>query len=212
MEQASSSTDWRGQRLIGIGAIAASLVGGGALWIAVRYHAPIPQGMADPVARLVFALKCCVLACIFGLAMGIEAVAHERLQTAAFDPLAGPVSRRLQVNQRYLQNTLEQFVLFAMGLLGLAIYAPDGDAMRAVTASTASWIATRLVFWIGYHRSAALRALGAWSLLVSQIMLLYVGFRIGGDMAGPIGAWAILGAVLLFEAALFWLTRERRSE
>ena len=204
-----SSQDWRRQRRIGFLAIAVSLLVGAGLWIAIRHHVPVITGMDAVGVRMAYALKCCVLACIFTLGMGIEAVAHERLQTSAFDPLSGEPGRRLKVNQRYLQNTLEQFILFTVGLFGLALYSPDGDAMRAVAATTATWILARLVFWIGYHRSAALRALGAWSMLLSQLMLLYVGACVGGEMAGTAGAWAVLGAVALFEAALFWLTRER---
>lgn len=209
LQQASSSGDWRRQRRTGLLAIALSLLAGAALWLAVRHYAPIPAGMDEVGARMAFALKCCVLAIIFSLFLAVEAVAHERLQTAAFDPLAGHETRRLRVNQRYLQNTLEQVVLFSTGLFGLALYSPGGDAMRAVSATTISWVVARILFWIGYHRGAALRALGAWSLLVTQIMLLYVGACIGGEMAGAAGAWSLPGAVLVIEIALFWLTRER---
>jgi hypothetical protein len=59
-------------------------------------------------------------------------VAHERLSSAAFDPLSGFETQRLRINQRYLQNTLEQIVVFGAALFGLAVYASDGAAMRAV--------------------------------------------------------------------------------
>ena len=210
MTDSISLGDLRRQRRTAMLAIAISLAAGAGLWVAIRHHAPIPAGMDDIGARLAFAVKALLLACIFSLGMAVEAVAHERLQTNAFDPLAGHGARRLLVNQRYLQNTVEQFILFAVGLVGLALYSPDGDAMRAVTASTVTWLLARIAFWIGYHRSAALRGLGAWSMLLSQLMLLYAGACIGGEMAGPIGAGAVLGAVLLFEAVLFWFTREQR--
>ena len=73
--------------------------------------------MASPLERELFALKCVALATLFCLVAGIEAVAHERLQSDAFDPLLNHETRRLRVNLRYLQNTLEQLIVFAVGLL-----------------------------------------------------------------------------------------------
>jgi uncharacterized MAPEG superfamily protein len=132
--------------------------------------------------------------------LGVEAVAHERLVSPAFDPLSGFETRRLRVNQRYPQNTLEQVVVFAAALFGLAAYSPDGSAMRAIVASTAVWILARFAFWIGYHRGAAMRGLGAPSMALSTIMPrssrtcrrrgaagsipCYRGLFVSGDAAG----------------------------
>lgn len=134
-------------------------------------------------------------------------MAHERLQSSAFDPLAHHSTRRFEVNQRYLQNTLEQFVVFAVGLFGLAAYSTDGDTMRAVIATAAVWITFRLVFWIGYHHSAAMRGAGAPGMMVSLLVLIYVGARIGLDLAGTAGAAGVVIAFLAFEAVLFRVTR-----
>jgi O-antigen/teichoic acid export membrane protein len=95
---------------------------------------------------MVFTLKCSCLAVLFCLVTGVEAVAHERLSSPAFDPLSGFETRRLRVNQRYLQNTLEQILVFVAGLFGLAVYSPDGSAMRAVLATTVVWILARFAF------------------------------------------------------------------
>jgi uncharacterized MAPEG superfamily protein len=159
--------------------------------------------------RMVFALKCCCVAVLFTFVVGVEAVAHERLQSPAFDPLAGHETRRLQVNLRYLQNTLEQLVVFVAGLFGLAAYASGGEAMRAVLATTVVWIMSRLAFWVGYHRSAAMRGIGAPGLVLSLVVLLYVGARIGYEVAGSTGAAVVLTAFSMFEVVLFRTTRER---
>lgn len=199
--------DWRRERKTGILAIALSAIMVVLLWFGVACLSPSIPGM-DPIgARMVFALKCCCLAALFCLAPGVEAVAHERLQSPAFDPLADQSTRRLRVNLRYLQNTLEQFVIFAVGLFGLALYSPGGDAMRAVLATAIVWIMARFAFWIGYHRSAAMRGAGAPGMMVSLLVLLYVGARIGFDVAGMAGATALVIAFLLIEALLFWKTR-----
>ncbi|WP_410968141.1 hypothetical protein, partial [Salmonella sp. SAL04281] len=88
---------------------------------------------------------------LFAFVLGIEAVAHERFQSPAIDPLAGFTTRRLTINLRYLQHTLEQLVVFLPGLFGLAYYCDSGAAMRAVTATTIVWILNRIAFWVGYH-------------------------------------------------------------
>jgi uncharacterized MAPEG superfamily protein len=202
---------WRKQRKAGIAAIAAALVIAAALWLAIRFLMPPLDGMESLSGRMLFALKCCCVAVLFCLVTGVEAVAHERLQSAAFDPLQHHRTRRLEVNSRYLQNTLEQIVVFAAGLFGLAAYSVGGDGMRSVLATTVVWILSRFAFWIGYHRSAAMRGLGAPGMMAGLLMLLYVVGRIGDDVAGTPGAAAALVAFLLFEALLFRATRAAAS-
>jgi hypothetical protein len=102
------------------------------VWLAIALLRPPLAGVDDLAPRLVFAFTCYCLAVIFCLVTGIEAVAHERLSSPAFDPLSGFETQRLRINQRYLQNTLEQIVVFGAALFGLAVYASDGAAMRAV--------------------------------------------------------------------------------
>jgi len=203
--------DWREQRKSGLAAIGISLVIGFALWVAItRAIAPL-AGMEDLSARMLVALKCVAMAALFCLFTGTEAVAHERLQSPAFDPLAGHETRRLRVNKQYLQNTLEQFVLFAVGLFGLAAYSDTGGTVRAVIATTVVWIAFRFAFWIGYHRSAALRGLGAPGMLAGMLMLLYGVWRIGMDLGGTAAALALIAAFLALEGVLFASTRSRSA-
>lgn len=202
-----TTENWRQQRKSGIAVIAASIFVSLILWFALTRFLPPLQGMDSLAARMLVALKCLALATLFCLVAGVESIAHERLQSPAFDPLAGHETRRLRVNLRYLQNTLEQIIVFGVGLFGLAAYLTDGSAMRAVAAVTVIWILNRFAFWIGYHRSAAMRGLGAPSMAVSLIVLLYVAARIGHDLAGTAGSVVLIGAYLAIEAILFWSTR-----
>jgi hypothetical protein len=156
--------------------------------------------------RMLFTLKCCCFA-VLCLVAGVEAVAHERLSSPAFDPLSGFETRRLRVNQRYLQNTVEQTLVFAAGLFGLAAYSPDGSSMRAVLATTVVWILARFAFWIGYHHSAAMRGLGAPGVALILIVLLYVAARIGYEVGGFVGAAVPVAAFFAIEAYLFRATR-----
>jgi uncharacterized membrane protein YecN with MAPEG domain len=78
----------------------------------------------------------------------------------AADPLAGGESMRHRFNQRVLQNTIEQFVLFVPSVLGLAILAEDAFVWHAVSVAVLLFTLGRVIFWIGYHRSAQARAPG----------------------------------------------------
>ena len=199
--------DWQTQRKSGMGAIAVSMIVSIILWFALWRLLPPLAGMESVGARLLVALKCVAVATLFCFVAGIEAVAHERLQSNAFDSLQGHETTRLRVNLRYLQNTLEQLIVFAVGLFGLAAYLDSGSTMRIVVATTIVWILNRFAFWIGYHRSAAMRGLGAPSMAMSLIMLLYVVARIGGDLGGTAGTVVLIALYLALEAVLFLKTR-----
>src|SRR5580658_6482809 len=175
------------RRRAGMTAIAAAMPVALLLWLAIAYLVSPLAGMDSLGGRMLFTLKCCCVAVLFCLVTGVEAVAHERLVSPAFDPLAGFETRRLRVNQRYLQNTLEQVLVFAVGLFGLAAYSTNGSEMRAVLATTVVWILARFAFWIGYHRSAAMRGLGAPGMALSVIVLVYVGARVADEIAGRLG-------------------------
>jgi hypothetical protein len=206
MKMVSDSSDFRRQRSIGQRLALVALAVGAALWLSIYFLMPPLSGMADPLARLIFALKCSCIAILFCFLTGIEAVAHERLVSPAFDPLKGYETRRMKVNLRYLQNTLEQTILFVPGLLVLALYCPDGASMRAVVATTAVWILSRGGFWIGYHYGAAYRTAGVPGVLLTLLLLLYVCARFGYEVAGITGAVAVVVVYIIIEIYLFRAT------
>ena len=179
-----------------------------AIWFALRLLLPPVPGMEEPPARLMFGLGCVAVAVLLALVPGVEAVAHERLASPAIDPLAGYETRRLRVNQRYLQNTLEQTIVFAAGLMLLCWFMEGGGSMRAAVAITAVWVLGRWAFWIGYHRSPLLRAWGAMGMLQSMIVLLYAVYRFGALFLGPVGGAAPLILFGGIEAWLFAVTRK----
>lgn len=177
------------------------------IWLMLAFLVPPLSGMDSIASRMFFTLKCWCLAVLFCLVTGVEAVAHERLGSAAFDPLSGYETRRLKINLRYLQNTLEQTVIFTAALFGLAAYSTNGSAMRAVMATAVVWVLARFAFWIGYHRSAAMRSLGAPGVALSLIVLIYVAARIGFEWGGVAGAVLPVVLFLAIEAFLFRATR-----
>jgi hypothetical protein len=124
------------------------------------------------------------LACVLTLLLMIEAVAHERLVSDSFDPLLQRDSQRLQINQRVLQNTLEQLPLFAAGVAMICWLYPLEAAFRATLAATIVFILSRWVFWIGYHIGPQHRIAGLvgsmQSLIVLLVTLSVLGWRLGG--------------------------------
>ena len=166
------------------------------LWWLLWEYLPEPVG----ANRLRVAIQCCAVAALFSVVAGVEAVAHERLFTAAIDPLAGVETKRMRVNFRYLSNTLEQYVVFAAGLLALSLYA-SGKILVIVTVV---WVLARWAFWIGYHKSPLLRGIGAPGMMQSMIVLLYVAYRFGNDSYGSAVGIALLAAFAILEAILFW--------
>lgn len=194
--------DLRRQRSGMIKEIAIAFAVAIALWCGIYFLLDPLHGMEEPLARLVFALKCCCIATLLCFVTGIEAVAHERLRSPAIDPLSGYETRRMRINLRYLQHTLEQLIVFVPGLFGLAFYCSDGRSMRIVAATTVVWIASRVAFWVGYHRGSLHRSAGAPGMLLGIVILLYVSARFGFEIAGPVGAITPLVAFGCAEALL----------
>src|SRR5262245_59665885 len=135
MSQPDERQSWQTERRKGIGAIALAGIVGVILWLGIYSYAPPIADSATLGGRMLFALKCFAVATLFCFVGGVEAVAHERLQSDAFDPLKGFETRRLRVNLRYLQNSLEQLLVLASGLFGLAAYLTTEESMRAVLAT-----------------------------------------------------------------------------
>ena len=181
------------------GAVAASLPLAVGLWLALRHG--LPPIHAEP---MVFALQCTGAVVLLALVPGIEAVAHERLFHPSIDPLAGADSKRLIVNQRYIQNSLEQLAVLLPGLFLLAHHEAD---LRLVAATAIVWTLGRWAWWIGYHIGPMWRGLGVYSMFLGQLVLLWGVGRFGFDLAGWAGVAALLGPFAAIEAYLFWALR-----
>ena len=71
----------------------------------------------------------------------------------------GAPAPSIEIDQRYLQNTMEQLVLALVAHLALVtIVAPE--SIRAVAVLVMLFVIGRITFWFGYHRSGPARAFG----------------------------------------------------
>jgi len=134
-----------------------------------------PPGGIEISWRLEYALKCDVFAALCLLA-GVAMIANRRFFIA--DAIEGGPSPSIEVDRRYLQNTLEQLVLAIVAHLALVtIVAPE--SVRAVAVLVMLFVIGRVTFWIGYHRSGSARAFGfATTFYPTVAVYAYVVSRI----------------------------------
>jgi hypothetical protein len=163
--------------------------------------------MTQPIERIVFAIKCWGMATLFCLVLGIEAVNHEQLGTFGISALGDGESLRLRLNQRYLQQTLEQMLVFVPGLLMLAIYCDSSESMRLVEVATIMWVMARFSFWLGYHHDIQIRAPGMVGTLQNFIILLCCCTRFGYELAGITGGILVVSLFVSIELYLLGINK-----
>lgn len=108
--------------------------------------------------RLTLAIQCSVVA-TFPAMIAIIIVAAQRLNPDMWVGQRVRPNSALDINTRFILNTMEQFVLFLVGISGIAIYAPLTEA-HSLPILTSLFLLGRILFWLGYHYNPYLRAFG----------------------------------------------------
>jgi len=142
----------RDQKIVAIGAasgVATMLV------TTLMLYTQLPPAGADP---LIYALRWQPIAALPLLAM-IVAVGNARAMGPAIDPTLGNEDPAMRLNIRVLDNTVQQFVLFVAGSMGLAA-SLDPERVKIVGAAAIVFVAARVAFWIGYRIHPLYRAPG----------------------------------------------------
>jgi hypothetical protein len=150
------------------------------------------------------------LASVLTLLLMTESIAHERLVSDSFNPLAQRDSQRLQINQRVLQNTLEQLPLFGVGIAMICWLYPPELAFHAALAATIVWILSRWAFWIGYHIGPQHRIAGLVGSAQSMIVLLGTLAVLGWRLGGYLGATFVISVFSIGELIIINGLRGRR--
>jgi|SoiMethySBSTD1v2_1073268.scaffolds.fasta_scaffold19639_9 uncharacterized membrane protein YecN with MAPEG domain len=132
---------------------------------------PALQGMEEPSARLVLAVRWLFVAMIPYAAVCIV-ILTARFFEGSHNPLLGAESERLKIHCRVMQNTLEQLIWFALCVMPLATYLSPTQA-RAIPVVCTYFAAARFIYWWGYLRNGTLgRAPGVQLTFSLNILLL----------------------------------------
>jgi hypothetical protein len=119
---------------------------------------PVSSELTDVVARLGYTARALTFAAL-PLLIGIITVANTRFSSAAIDPTRHVESAALEINGRFVDNTVQQLLLFSIATLALCtVLTPSG--MRVIPAAVAVFVIARTVFWIGYRVRPIYRAAG----------------------------------------------------
>ena len=146
--------------------------------IGVAYKLIPPLGgLEEPIARLTLATRWLVVALIPYVAVCL-AILGIRFFEGSHDPTRGGESDRLKIHCRVMQNTLEQFVWFAVCIVAIApMLAPAESHLIPIVC--VFFLVARLVYWWGYLRSGTLgRAPGVQLTFTLNIHLLFLALAL----------------------------------
>ncbi len=141
------------QKKVAIGAASGIVTMLVSLWL-LQEILPRPA-TADPVAYALSWNAFAALPLFFMLA----SIGNARFKGEAIDRTRGKESPRMIVDGRVADNTLQQFMLFAVATLALAVNLPP-DRLNIVGAASIAFVAMRLAFWTGYRIAPLYRAFG----------------------------------------------------
>jgi hypothetical protein len=108
--------------------------------------------------RLELVIKDAVFA-VLPAVLAICIVAAQRLNPSMFVGRTPKPNSPVDINNRFILNTVEQFILYFIGNAGLALYCPPEEA-RTLIILTTLFVLGRVLFWVGYHYNPHLRAFG----------------------------------------------------
>ena len=159
----------RDQRTVAVGAASGVITMVLLVWLlSSLIEAPSISDTAGD--RIGYALRWLVVAVIPLVAM-LGAVGNARFLTEAIDPTLGKENQRMVVDGRVADNTLQQFVVFAIGLVALSVNLPT-HSLSVVPATAITFVIARLVFWFGYRIHPLYRAPGFSSTFYLNLGML----------------------------------------
>jgi hypothetical protein len=168
----------RDQKIVGTGAAAGIASMALAMWL-LSTLLPAPDGVETVADRLAYAARWLAFAALPLFAM-VAAVGNARFATEAIDPTLGLEDARTKINGRVTDNTAQQLLLFAAGLLGLAA-SLGPETMGVIRAAAILFVFFRIAYWIGYRIHPLHRAFGFSSTVYLNLGLLLAAVWLAVD-------------------------------
>lgn len=118
------------------------------------------------------------------LLLGIFVVAQQRFWSSKHVDGSAPRSgSALDINRRYLTNTLEQSALATVGLLALSVHLPPAEIGFVPTVALL-FVLGRACFWLAYHINPLARAMGFVMTVVPTVgVYAYILWRLATQPA-----------------------------
>jgi hypothetical protein len=131
--------------------------------------------------RIALVIKDAVIA-VLPAVLAICIVAAQRLNPSLFVGRIPKPNSAVDVNNRFILNTVEQFILYFIGNAGIALYCRPEEA-RTLIILTALFLTGRVLFWVGYHYNHHVRAFGFGitfypTLTVYLWLILFMAFGV----------------------------------
>jgi hypothetical protein len=157
------------QKTVAIGAMSGLAAMIALVWLLSSVIAA-PVIADTPGDRMAYALRWAALPALLFFVM-VASVGNARFTSEAIDPTLGKENPRMVVDGRVVDNTLQQLVLFLVGMLGLAVTLPL-FRLSIVAAVSITFVIMRLAFWIGYRIKPVYRAFGFASTAYMNVGML----------------------------------------
>ena len=113
----------RDQKIVAAGAASGVASMALAMWVLSAMLLAVPAGLETVSERLAYALRWEALAAL-PLVLMIGAVGNARALSDAIDPTRGAEDAKMVIDGRVADNTMQQYLLFLAGSLGLAASLP----------------------------------------------------------------------------------------
>ena len=130
-----------------------------------------PPAIPDTAgSRLAYALHWATLPALVFFIM-VAAVGNARFNSKAIDPTRGKESQKMVVDGRVADNTLQQLVLFLVGMLALSVSLPLAR-LSIIAGVSITFVIVRIAFWLGYRIKPVYRAFGFASTAYMNLGML----------------------------------------
>lgn len=159
------------QKKVAIGAIIGGLLM--VVLVTVLYFSlPLPTGVASVLDRIIFAMRWNVVAEL-PLVLALIVVGQSRFFSEAIDPLRHAEDRKMEINGRVVDNTLQQNFVFLIGTIVLSTNL-TAETIKLIPALVLVYVIARIAFWIGYHIDPMYRAPGMAATSYMNVGILLV--------------------------------------